>query len=182
MRLWFLPIALVVWLAGCQPDIGDSCSTNVECSATGDRTCDTSQPGGYCTIFGCDPKTCPTDESICVSFNNALSTVPGCQNLNRSSPYERTFCMATCNDSGDCRGGYDCVDLAHPNPWGAVVIQERPPTSRVCIARLRGSEVPSDRSNEVCRPTSSTEWPGWEGGAGAGNAGAGNAGAGGEGG
>lgn len=53
--------------AGCGHNIGDGCSINTDCSANNDRTCDLSQPGGYCTIEGCDQSSCPSD-SACVRF------------------------------------------------------------------------------------------------------------------
>ncbi|HKO50071.1 MAG TPA: hypothetical protein VJV79_20210, partial [Polyangiaceae bacterium] len=36
---------------GCTPKIGDDCSVSTNCSTTGDRLCDITQPGGYCTKF-----------------------------------------------------------------------------------------------------------------------------------
>jgi hypothetical protein len=53
--------------AGCGHNIGDGCSINTDCSPNNDRTCDMSQPGGYCTIEGCDQTSCPSD-SACVRF------------------------------------------------------------------------------------------------------------------
>lgn len=53
--------------AGCGHNIGDGCSINTDCSTNNDRTCDLSQPGGYCTIEGCDQSSCPSD-SACVRF------------------------------------------------------------------------------------------------------------------
>lgn len=160
---WGLAGALAFWLAGCQPSIGDSCSVDSECSQTGERLCDTSQPGGYCTIFGCDPTSCPSDESICVSFGSVLSTVPGCDNPNRTSPYARNFCMKTCGDSGDCRDGYECVDMTQENPWGAAVIQRNPSNTRICLAPISAEPIPDDRDSEVCRRASPSIWPSFGG-------------------
>jgi len=43
-----LGIALTALVAlGCQPEIGDSCHTSVDCSQSGNRLCDVTQPGGY---------------------------------------------------------------------------------------------------------------------------------------
>ena len=81
--------------AGCSPEIGDSCESSVDCSVNGERICDRAQPGGYCTVQGCEMDTCP-DEAVCVEF--------------RSEP-ERlasSWCMATCEENGDCRDGYEC--------------------------------------------------------------------------
>lgn len=177
MRAWAL-VACLALLAGCQPDIGDSCSVDSECAQTGGRICDTSQPGGYCTISGCDPTSCPADESVCVAFGQVLSTVPGCDNPNRTSPYVRTFCMKTCGDSGDCRDGYECVDMAQDNPWGAAVIQRSPRTTRICIAPLSADPVPEDRPGAVCYQPGPSSWPNLGGAPGAGGNGGGEAGAG----
>ncbi|MFW5924785.1 MAG: hypothetical protein ACOC9O_03680 [Myxococcota bacterium] len=88
--------ALTVSVAGCAPDIGDECSNHRDCSVTGDRICDQTQPGGYCTIRFCDPDTCP-DNTVCVQW--------------RFDPPRtaETWCMARCGGDGDCRGGYNCV-------------------------------------------------------------------------
>jgi hypothetical protein len=64
-----LALAIVAMSAtfGCARSIGDQCQINTDCSANNDRTCDMSQPGGYCTIEGCDQTSCP-DSSACVRF------------------------------------------------------------------------------------------------------------------
>jgi hypothetical protein len=53
--------------SGCALHIGDSCTTNVQCSPLGDRFCDLSSPGGYCTVEGCDSASCP-DSAVCIRF------------------------------------------------------------------------------------------------------------------
>jgi hypothetical protein len=61
-------LALVALLAvACSHQIGDSCQTSVDCDPSGTRACDLSQPGGYCTIQGCDETTCP-GEATCVRY------------------------------------------------------------------------------------------------------------------
>src|SRR5690606_38128452 len=155
-----------LWLVACQPDIGDSCSVDSECSRTGERICDTSQPGGYCTIFGCSPTSCPSSESVCVSFGSVLSTVPGCDNPNRTSPYARNACMKTCSDSGDCRDDYVCVDMAQDNPWGATVVQSDPKSTKICIAPMSGGPIPEDRANGGCGgQPNPADWPSFGGAA-----------------
>lgn len=149
-------ILLCLLLSSCAPEIGDSCTNSNDCSASGDRLCDTTQPGGYCTIFNCDPTSCPGDESICVQFGSVLSTVGQCPDPQRPSPQSRTFCMRTCSDSGDCRSGYRCTDLGQPNPWGASVVQHRPSTTKICLARQRATPIGDeehgdpDRDDAVC--------------------------------
>lgn len=82
---------------GCAPSIGDSCSSALDCSINGDRQCDSTRPGGACTIFGCEADTCP-DDAVCVRF--------------RPEPSRLTFtaCMRRCEMDGNCRfdDGYRC--------------------------------------------------------------------------
>lgn len=115
--------ALVLLVAGCGNEIGDSCSINTDCSPTGDRRCDQNSPGGYCTILGCDHDTCP-DESVCVRFFPSAQTSTSCTTdadctadelcslagtcALRSA--EVRYCMKTCGDNGDCREKYECRD------------------------------------------------------------------------
>ncbi len=108
--LWVLPLAAV--LLGCPPKIGKKCTLSTDCSQLGDRLCDTTQPEGYCTIFNCQPDSCP--QSICVAFSPTLD--PACQNADdgRWPRFQRTFCLAACGDDGDCRDGYQCVHLDDP--------------------------------------------------------------------
>lgn len=127
------PIFLLLVLgAGCGREIGDSCAVSSDCDPdNGERQCDRSSEGGYCTIQGCDFNTCP-EEAACIrfftgsftnkkcepstedrgtddcSFDELCSIVGNC--VPRSA--EVRFCMKTCGSSGDCRGGYECRDLA----------------------------------------------------------------------
>ena len=87
---------LLLCLTACAPALGDSCERNTECSVNGDRTCDRSQPGGYCTIPNCAANTCP-DDGVCVRFQ------PDEPRLARS------WCMAECKNTRDCdRDRYVC--------------------------------------------------------------------------
>ena len=118
---------------GCASDIGDACSTNLDCSTVGDRICDTSQKEGYCTIAGCGPVTC-ADGAVCVRFfpapflsvacdpktedavNPDLKATNDCiaDEICLTSGYcvqrasERRFCMKSCEANQDCRQGYEC--------------------------------------------------------------------------
>src|SRR5258708_448988 len=87
-------VALAVFLLGCQPSIGDHCLKSTDCSATGARLCDTSQPNGYCTIFNCQPNRCPS-ESACVETNAAIF---GCAYDDRHAPsrLSRQLCLKKC--------------------------------------------------------------------------------------
>lgn len=97
-----LRIATCAWLVltclACAPQIGDDCSTALDCSSQGSRLCDRTQPHGYCTISGCEQGTCP-DEAVCVKFR------PSAERL------AVTYCMYKCESNGDCRDdeGYTCT-------------------------------------------------------------------------
>ncbi len=93
---WFCLIMLCA-ASGCAPEIGDDCESSIDCSVNSERICDTASPGGYCTIANCDADTCPED-AVCVEFR-----------FNPERLASR-WCMASCEDGGDCRGGdYGCV-------------------------------------------------------------------------
>ncbi len=116
------------WAMGCTPSIGDKCTLSTDCSLRGDRLCDTSQPGGYCTLFNCRGDLCP-DQAACVMFHPA---VQGCgYDDRRTSRTARTFCMAQCHSDSDCRGGYICAD-PRQTPWSAVILDDDQ-TQHVCI-------------------------------------------------
>jgi hypothetical protein len=70
-RLSFVAVfglALAVLAGGaCKRQIGDDCKTAADCDPSGTRACDLSQPGGYCTIQGCDETSCPS-EATCIRY------------------------------------------------------------------------------------------------------------------
>jgi hypothetical protein len=134
---------------GCQPQIGDECETSVDCSQGGERLCDITQPGGYCTVFNCEPGDCP-DESVCIAFAAQSSSRAECATSDGLSRFARSFCMATCGSNADCRSGYDCIDVGRAeNPWAAVVVDQGD-SGKVCIPPPVGEPVPGDRSTDVC--------------------------------
>jgi len=118
---------------GCGHKIGDSCSNSADCDPSGGtRTCDLSQPGGYCIIDGCDARSCP-DESVCGRFfpDQQFLDVKVCDPSNPAaacmadevclpdanlpagascvrSSLEKRACVQSCGSDGDCRGGYIC--------------------------------------------------------------------------
>ncbi len=127
MRLY---LVLVLAAIGCGKQIGDACIVASDCAIDGTRVCDSTQREGYCTIAGCDYSTCP-GEAACVrffdgSFSNLpcdpttenittddcsedeLCTLEG-QCVPRSA--ESRFCMKKCDQTSDCRDGYECRDL-----------------------------------------------------------------------
>ena len=133
--------------AGCGDEIGDECAISTDCSPSGERQCDTSSKGGYCTIQGCDFSTCP-EEAACVrfftgSFTNrpcdpALEDRGGDNGQDRCSldelcslvgncvprSSEVRFCMRRCSSHGDCRDGYECRDLALMRAHGGQPVLE----------------------------------------------------------
>ena len=125
---WLL--ALLAALCACQPEIGDDCKNASDCSVQEQRTCDTTYPGGYCTVLGCEANTCP-DEAACIAFQSVVSVAPECASLQSRPRLERTVCMKKCSGDRECRDGYDCVDMARPNPWGASAVDSKG-GSRVC--------------------------------------------------
>lgn len=181
-----LAVALVGALAalGCKPDIGDKCSTSTDCSQMGDRLCDISQPGGYCTIYNCEPResnasaACP-DNASCIAFGAEPSSVPGCQTALGSVPYQRTFCMKICKNNNDCRDGYVCEDPEADPRFGAVDVDGR---TKVCAVAFSAGEP--NGQNGVCTeqspsPDAGTPSESAGGGATEGTAGATSSGAGG---
>src|SRR6266849_6272350 len=126
LERWARPCAIVAFAlaAGCSPKIGDKCSVSTDCSVQGDRLCDPTQPGGYCTIFNCEPNRCP-DEAVCVAFNE-----PTCSSSALSRRFQRTFCMLVCESNEDCRGGYLCVDTT--NDPVRQVVDQAPQSHRIC--------------------------------------------------
>ncbi|HUJ57339.1 MAG TPA: hypothetical protein VLX92_02565 [Kofleriaceae bacterium] len=122
-----LIVIAIAAAAGCGQEIGDSCSVDSDCDPTGTemRTCDVTQPSGYCTMQGCDYDTCPS-EAVCVSFfmgsfENEMCTYPDdptkacsldevCTLQGECTPRnsEVRFCMRKCSSNGDCRDGYEC--------------------------------------------------------------------------
>jgi len=134
----------------CGHKIGDECTTSVDCSQGGERLCDITQPGGYCTVFNCEPDTCP-EESACIAFGAALSTAPGCADPSGLSRLHRPFCMLTCSSNSDCRGGYTCVDLNDPlNSWRNALPIDRDRSSKVCLASFTDAPTKLDNENGVC--------------------------------
>ncbi len=145
---FFLLLALAAVVGGCKAEIGDDCSVSTDCSNAGDRLCDTTQPGGYCTIFNCEPGTCP-EEAICISFKNSPSSV--CPDPQSGDRLRRTFCMRSCGGNDDCRSGYKCTDLGKDNPWKATVAEYGGVSGKVCIVPFRGATA-SGGPADICSP------------------------------
>lgn len=143
-RVTLLLLACLAGLggAGCKQHIGDSCASSTDCAVTGERQCDLAQPGGYCTVFSCDPDTCP--EGACVEWRFIPSRTA------------QTWCMKTCNDSGDCRFDYSCVlpsqitmtgdydpDLPAEDRVARIIdLDAYKAEAKICVALSPGSPVP----------------------------------------
>jgi hypothetical protein len=156
----FAVLALFV-LGSCTPSIGDKCNLSTDCSLRGDRLCDTSQPGGYCTQFNCKGDDCP-DTATCVLFH---ANVQGCGFNDRvPSRTGRTFCMARCQSDSDCRGGYVCTDPRQA-PWSALIIDDDQ-AQKVCIVPPDNGVIGPDASititdAAVCSPNGpGIDWDG----------------------
>lgn len=143
---------LLTALAACSPNIGDECASSIDCSQQGDRLCDVNQPGGYCTVFNCEPDTCPEDDGVCVAFTYQLD--PVCKELDdgRWSRFERTFCMAQCDDDGDCRSGYTCAD---PRTRAAIIVDQQPLSTKVCLVASSNPAAQVSGEPGVCGPSQS---------------------------
>ena len=119
-RLAYVALLATIVAAGCSKEIGDDCRTSIDCSQESERTCDISQPGGYCTIEGCDERSCP-EEAVCIRFfprqylTKKCADPPGCgsdelcldDGLCAPRSSERRYCAKKCGD-GDCRSSYEC--------------------------------------------------------------------------
>jgi hypothetical protein len=79
--------------------IGDPCGTGNGCGVNPRGACILSWPGGYCTEIDCALGSCPRGSRCvtAVSFPNV--------------PFD-DFCLESCNDNGDCRDQYRCVDIS----------------------------------------------------------------------
>ena len=137
-------------LGACQPKIGDDCKVSTECGVGSvSRVCDTTQPEGYCTIYNCEPGTCPS-EAICVAFHVAVSAVPACAESQGSTRLARSFCLRRCESDSDCRKGYVCPDLSNANnPWQASVLESGGDV-HACVPPYSGVPVASDANTGVC--------------------------------
>ena len=148
--LRLVPLAFFSLAAvGCTPRIGDKCALSTDCDPSGGRVCDTSQPGGYCTILNCTNGSCP-DDAVCVTFQSA---VPGCTYNDYQSPSRtgRAFCMKSCSSDSKCRqsDGYSCNNPTG-FPWNAAILDNNQ-NQRVCI--IPGGpldSVPFDEDAAVC--------------------------------
>ena len=135
-----------IFVAGCQPEIGDPCVSSIDCSVQGDRLCDTSQPEGYCTAFNCEPDKCPED-SVCVGFGLTLDPTCTSEAVDPRWPrFERTFCLKACEADDDCREHYACVAPTSRRAE-SIDVESELAGSKVCF---RATGVTPDPDPPVC--------------------------------
>jgi hypothetical protein len=150
LRLVSVLVFLGLVVPACGKEIGDSCSTNLDCGNDAWRDCDVSQPGGYCTINGCDEKLCP-DEAVCIRIfpydwpGAACAQDTDCHSSELCLPdgfcvprtSERRYCERKCGDNGDCRSGYVCREAGMEgrqpteNTYGSIALVANPEQSKV---------------------------------------------------
>lgn len=163
----FASLALL-FLSGlaCGRNIGDSCSSGADCDPTsGTRTCDLSQPGGYCVLEGCDARSCPSDsmcvrifpgaflekacsadtpcatDELCLSYAPAPGVDAGSSSATPVMGYcarlnlEKRLCLRTCGGNGDCRGGYACYPTGVNGAIALTLSSESTPPSYCAPAR-----------------------------------------------
>ncbi|HEY4120410.1 MAG TPA: hypothetical protein VGM56_21240 [Byssovorax sp.] len=150
LRLALFVVLSGAFALGCTPAIGDSCELSTDCSQLGDRLCDTTEPSGYCTIFNCEPDTCP--DSVCVGFNFQLDPTCGTADDGKWGRFERTFCMAPCTSISDCRTdeGYTCIVPASRN---GRIVDQNPVAQAVCATNSVLPPAPLASSIPgVCEP------------------------------
>jgi hypothetical protein len=138
-------LAIVAGALGCAPKIGDKCSISTDCSVSGDRLCDSTQPAGYCTVFNCEPNQCP-DDALCVAFNE-----PTCSSPAQATRFRRTFCMAVCESDGDCRAGYRCLDVT--SDPARQVVDINPSSHLICTVPPVSTTPPPTLGPAVCNPS-----------------------------
>ena len=146
-----LVLAAVALLSGCKPQIGDACTSAVECSTLGDRLCDITQPDGYCTQFGCQPDGCPT-EAACIVFRSTIDPSCGTVLDGKYGRFSQSFCMLACVESADCRAGYEC---ALPTTHDARLLDVKrtdPATFKVCLAVATVVPSPAEPPG-ICSPS-----------------------------
>jgi hypothetical protein len=149
MRQLLVFAALAVVVPACGHDIGDDCRSSVDCDPNGTRACDLSQPGGYCTIAGCDGKSCPGG-STCIRYFPEMflskPCLPACEDLDcpqgrtddcsadelcldgglcAKRSFETRACAKSCSSNSDCRSGYQCRD-SNQRGSGSMVLATNP--------------------------------------------------------
>ena len=138
-------LCALLWLAltagGCGHDIGDSCKTSVDCDPNGTRSCDLSQPGGYCTLAGCDETSCPSGATCIRLFpekflSASATTTSTAFGMPCGPSHADAACdpLTICATSGTSSGLCTECDPAHEDvPSDAGVTQNRCLSDEICL-------------------------------------------------
>lgn len=156
--------AILLNPVACGRHIGDACSSSADCDPTsGTRTCDLSQPGGYCLLEGCDARSCP-GESVCIRVfpgallskscsadvmcnpdeicltDSAAATADAGAAAGSSAGYcarmslEKRLCLQGCGGNGDCRSGYTCTQAGTNGTIALTLTASEAASTRYCAA------------------------------------------------
>ncbi len=168
------PLLLLALILGsvpglsCEEKIGDSCDFNVDCSPKGDRLCDLSSPGGYCTIENCNADSCPK-ESVCIAFypvaflnrvcEPSLEDSPGCEPP--ADEDEPNWCDQCAPDERCIQSGY-CASKASARRWCMKTCDKRSDCRDSYECRTTGvegaekvlhpEETDADQTAKFCAP------------------------------
>ena len=162
-----LCVVLSIGTLSCGSKIGDSCKISNDCSQEGDRLCDLSSPGGYCTVLGCDHDTCPNG-SVCIRFFSSVLTNLPCDPTTedidtddcaiddvctlagicvpRSS--EVRYCMSTCDSEADCRVDYECRDFERMQQHGGQPVDDPEQSTASTTVQPFCAPAPQEPSDE----------------------------------
>jgi len=116
--MWRAPLVALLLVAGCGAKIGDSCTTNIDCSPLGDRFCDLASLSGYCTQADCTTTSCPS-EAVCIRFFTPIVD-EACDTSKEPIPFSRADCpdvddRCVCDTTvvdKSAPGGVTCVNSA----------------------------------------------------------------------
>jgi len=127
-------VVLALLVPACGKEIGDPCTTNVDCAQDGTRDCDLSRPGGYCTVNGCDEASCPS-EAVCIRAFPYEVSRPACQQDLDCGP-GAGVCLKSnnicgCTKDSDCTSNGLCLPDA-PNSFCVPRAAERRYCERKC--------------------------------------------------
>ena len=154
--------------------IGDPCNTNSDCSALGDRFCDTSAPCGYCTVESCDVRvdengvfqdSCPS-EATCVRFfesvDRACDPRAAAADIDRCPLNQRCVCDygSTADIDPACVGPNadpSCAEKTSPLDCRASPLRPTDDLGNPVNASVNPSLLPSRRGmvQSHCAPESS---------------------------
>ena len=135
VRLALLFVVAATAGTGCRREIGDECTTAADCNPNGSRSCDATQPGGYCTIQGCDETSCP-EEAACMRYfpaefltapcdPNPADGVTGCmadevcldEGLCARQSTELRYCVKTCSSATNAGAGTSAGCRGRGGAW-----------------------------------------------------------------